>query len=123
MGDAENMQTDQLLAFVVHPEPPPFEVCVNFGVFAGREATPAELDDLAHALLPEIGEVAIVSELRHELAGATEVELHQVRIDVPEEALPENPEQLEELTRRVLLRAELWARTCIEKRHAEVSEL
>ena len=28
------------------------EIRVNFGVFAGREATPAELDDLAHALIP-----------------------------------------------------------------------
>jgi hypothetical protein len=118
-----DVQTDQLLAFVVHTEPPPLEVRVNFGVFAGREATPAELDELARALLPEVAEVAVVSELRHELAGATEVELHQVRIEVPDESLPENPEQLEELTRRVLAETQRWARACIAERHAEVSDL
>jgi hypothetical protein len=31
-------------------EEPGFEVRVNFGVFAGRHATPAEIDELAAAL-------------------------------------------------------------------------
>ena len=45
------------------------EVRVNFGVFAGRRATPAEIDELAKALLPKVGEVAIVAEERHEIGG------------------------------------------------------
>jgi hypothetical protein len=42
------------LAFIVdRPDPPTIEVRVNFGVFAGRAATPAEIDRLAGWLLEE----------------------------------------------------------------------
>ncbi len=46
-------------------EPPAIEVRVNFGVYAGREATLAEIDRLAAWLLDEVGEVSIISEQRH----------------------------------------------------------
>jgi len=72
------------------PEPSALEVRVNFGVFAGREATPAELDDLGRAVIAEVGHVTIVSEHRHELGGQTETSLHQVRIDVPRNVLPDD---------------------------------
>ena len=41
------MAANPTLAFAVHEHAPPaLEVRVNFGMFAGREATPAEIDDL-----------------------------------------------------------------------------
>ena len=44
------------LAFIATPQARAgLEIRVNFGVFAGREATSAEIDDLADSLLPEIG--------------------------------------------------------------------
>jgi hypothetical protein len=63
------VSTDELIAFVAAAEPGALEIRVNFGVFAGREATAAELDELAHALLPAVGEVTVVAEERHELGG------------------------------------------------------
>ena len=69
-------------------EPPHIEIRINFGVFAGREATPAELDDLGRVVLAEVEHVTLVSEHRHELGGHTETSLHQVRMDVPRDVLP-----------------------------------
>ena len=60
------MKLEPAIAFVSEiSEPPGLEIRVNFGVFAGREATPAEVDELAKALVPEVGEVSIVAEQRH----------------------------------------------------------
>jgi hypothetical protein len=97
---------------VIHAEPSDFEVRVNFGMLAGREATRAELDDLAARLLPLLGSVSIVAERRQETDGHAEIEVHQVRIDVSED------DPLED----VVAIAELWAEACFESRHAEVSE-
>ena len=75
------MGTEPQLAFYQRlPEPPGLEVRVNFGVFAGRAATAAEIDDLAQGLLSKVGEVSIVAEDRHEIGEESEASLHQVRI-------------------------------------------
>ena len=112
------------LAFAVQQhEPPALEVRVNFGVFAGRDATPAEIDDLASALLEQVGAVSIVSEERHEIDEHSEASIHQVRIEIGAESLPREPEALEQLGGRVVATAEQWATACIAERHAEVSEL
>ena len=99
------------------------EIRVNFGVFAGREATPAELDELGHTLRREVSHVAIVAEHRHELDGITETSLHQVRVDVPAESLPGDRVEAEWMRDRLVRLAESWARGCIDDRHAEVIEL
>jgi hypothetical protein len=112
------------LAFCVREvEPPGIEVRVNFGVFAGRGATPAEIDDLAAALLPKVGEVSIVAEQRHEIGEGTEASLNQVRIEVAPDHLPENEHELDVLCGRLVEAAETWARACIAERHAEIHEL
>ena len=105
------------------PEPPGIEVRVNFGIFAGRAATPAEIDDLAQALLPKVGEVAIVAEDRHEIGEDSEAALHQVRIEVEPEYIPEDEHEADVLAGRIVEAAESWARNCVADRHAEVSEL
>jgi hypothetical protein len=105
------------------PEPAQFEIRINFGVFAGREATPAELDELGRAVIAEVGHVTLVSEHRQELGGQTETSLHQVRMDVPRELVPDDTVEAESLRRRLLGLAEEWARSCIDVRHAEVIEL
>ncbi|MDP9491925.1 MAG: hypothetical protein M3P42_06960 [Actinomycetota bacterium] len=118
------MSTNPAIAFAVHEhEPPALEVRVNFGVFAGREATPAEIDDLATSLLEQVGAVSIVAEDRHEIDGHSEASIHQVRIEIDTDALPTDRQQLEELGVRVVVAAEQWAAACIAERHAEVSEL
>ena len=110
------------LAFAVHEhEPPGLEVRVNFGIFAGREATPAEIDDLATQLLEKVGSVSIVSEERHEIDSHSEAAVHQVRIEVDSESLPEDRSRREELAGRLVETAERWAHACIAERHVELT--
>jgi hypothetical protein len=109
------------MAFAVHHhDPPRIEVRVNFGVFAGRDATPAEIDRLAEWLLDEVGEVSIISEERHEIDSRGEASVHQVRIEVSTEAT--TGEAADEVEQRILERAEHWARVCVAERHAEVTD-
>jgi len=97
-------------------------VLVNFGVFAGRGATAAEIDELAQALLPKVGEVSIVAEERHEIGEESEASVNQVRIQVAADQLPDDEHELDVLCGRLVEAAESWARGCISERHAEVFE-
>ncbi|HEY1367445.1 MAG TPA: hypothetical protein VGF23_10040 [Gaiellaceae bacterium] len=116
-------QAQPTLAFpVLEHEPPALEIRINFGVFAGRETTPAEIDDLAREVLPEVGEVSIVSEERHEIGMHVEASLHQVRIEVAAEHMPDDVPGREDLCRRLVEKAERWAETCIADRHAELTD-
>src|SRR5947208_12436000 len=107
------------MAFAVHRhDPPAIEVRVNFGVFAGRGATPAEIDRLAEWLLDEVPDVSIISEERHEIDANVEASVHLVRIEVAD-GVPEDREEREALGERILERAEHWARQCVAERHAD----
>jgi hypothetical protein len=111
------------MAFAVQRrDQPAIEVRVNFGVFAGREATPAEIDRLAEWLLDEIGDVSIIAEDRHEIDAHVEASVHQVRIEVAEENIPHGAAR-DDLEQRILARAEHWARRCVADRHADVADL
>jgi hypothetical protein len=117
------MDTEPQLAFYRRsPEPPGLEIRVNFGIFAGRPATAAEIDGLAQALLSKVGEVSIVAEERHEIGGDSEASLHQVRVEVDPEYIPEDEHDADVLAGRIVEAAESWARDCVAERHAEVSE-
>jgi len=107
------------LAFTVpRREPPALEVRVNFGVFAGRQVTPAEIDELGRYLLDEVAAVTIVAEDRHELDRALETSVHMVRIEIADGHLPTNDLDRRRLERTLVERAEHWARGCIAHRHA-----
>ncbi|TML44528.1 MAG: hypothetical protein E6G19_08470 [Actinobacteria bacterium] len=117
------MDKDPQLAFYHRlPEPPGLEVRVNFGIFAGRPATAAEIEELAQALLTKVGEISIVAEERHEIGEGSEASLHQVRIDVDPEYLPEDEHETDVLAGRIVEAAESWARDCVAERHAEIAE-
>jgi hypothetical protein len=118
------MRVEPELAFCVREvEPPGVEVRVNFGVFAGRAATPAEIDDLAKSLLPKIGEVSIVAEERHEIAESSEASLNLVRVEVAPEQLPDDEHELDQLCGRLVEAAERWAQGCIAERHVDTADL
>ena len=107
------------LAFAVPAhEAPSIEVLVNFGVFAGRAATPAEIDRLATWLLDEVGEVSNIAEERHEIDAHGEAAVHQVRIQVDGDGGPTRGD----LEGRIVERAEHWARSCVAERHAELTD-
>ena len=118
------MRVEPQIAFCVRDvEPAGVQVRVNFGVFAGRRATPAEIDELAKALLPKVGEVAIVAEERHEIGEDSEASLNQVRIEIAPDQLPEDDRELDVLCGRLVEAAEQWANACVADRHADVAEL
>ena len=110
----QDRDLDRVIAFATSPDTPPLEVRVNFGMFAGREATPAEIDELARDLMPQVGDVTIVREERHEISGHSEGSVQQVKIELPDGD--------SDLVHRVIEIAERWASACIAERHAEVSE-
>jgi hypothetical protein len=112
---------DELLAFVAPPhDGSGLEIRVNFGVFAGREATPAEIDELAGAIVPSVGEVTIVAEQRHEISDEVEASLHQVRVEVAPRNLPRDLDDRGTLAEELLEVCEGWARRAIEMRHVEL---
>lgn len=103
------------LAFVAEPEvPPDLEIRVNFGMFSGREATLAELDELAQDLLELLPHVTIESVRRHEVDREVEAALHQVKVEVRGDGLPAD---------RLLARVDAWAHRCIQERHAEIADV
>jgi hypothetical protein len=89
------------------------EIRVNFGVISGREATAAEIEELARELHQRVSTFSIVAEQRYEFAGDAEAAVHQVRIET-EEAIDE------ELRGRLLEIADRWAHACAAERHIDV---
>jgi hypothetical protein len=109
-----DITVDPAIAFRVGPhDDPALEVRVNFGMFAGRHATPAEIDDLAHALRGLVGMFTIVAEQRHEFGGDVEAALHQVVIEVSREPAGAAPD---ELCERIVAAADAWTSACIAAR-------
>lgn len=96
-----------------HDEPG-IEVRINFGVFAGRHATPAEIDELALALRGLVPAFAIVAENRHEFGGVVEASVHQVVVEVPQENAGAEPDVV---AQQIVLTANGWALECMASRH------
>jgi hypothetical protein len=104
---------------------PAIEFTVNFGVFAGREVSRRELERLSHALLPLVRSVSIAAEQRLEVGTDAAVALHQVRVEIANDALPED-EDVEALRSRIAQTVEEWLNSCLtavsgqELTHAEL---
>jgi hypothetical protein len=114
MGAERGLISDAIAFCVRDPETGAADVRVNFGVFAGRNATQAEIDDLARALQREVESFSIVAEERHEFGEASEASVRQVVI----EAGTADSERC----KRIVRLAEAWAADCIHSR-SELGEL
>jgi hypothetical protein len=123
LGNRAEMHVEHTIAFAADHEETGLEIRVNFGIFAGRDATSAELEDLGKLLVPEAGAVSIIAEERHELSDGAEVVLHQVRVAVPPERVPANDAERRAFRDKLVGLAEIWARRCIHERHAGITEL
>lgn len=108
------MDSDEAIAFVQPSADGALQVTVNFGVLAGRTATPAELEELGRRLVEETGDVSVISEERFELGPHSEAEVHQVRIELGGGSLDAD------LRARVVAAAEGWARSCATDRHLDI---
>lgn len=114
---------ESLIAFAVREDRRKrLEIRVNFGVFAGREAMLAEIEALGAELQAELGTIEIVSEHRYEFGAGVEAEVHQVRIEVPDERVPLDEYGAGELAGRLVSIADRWAQACIADRRVEISE-
>lgn len=112
------------LAFVAEPtDAPDIEIRVNFGVFAARDATNAEIEELARDLLAVLARASIVSLRRHELDREHEATIHQVKVEAAARDALAGGDDLAALRTRVLEIVDAWARRTIEFRHAEVAEV
>jgi hypothetical protein len=98
---------DPAFSFVVDGDDG-FAIVVNFALYAGREATRAELDRLADTLLERVSALELVSEQRVEVDRGGRASVYLVRVELPAEAAAERAE-LTELVER-------WARDCIAER-------
>lgn len=105
---------DDAIAIAQPSDDGALQVSVNFGILAGRTATPAELEELGRRLVAETGEVTVIAEERFELGTHSEAELHQVRIELEGSPLDDD------LRARVVATAERWARSCAADRHIDV---
>jgi hypothetical protein len=86
------------------------DIRVNFGMFAGRDATQAEIDDLAKTLLNDLESVTIVAEQTTIADRDMEASVHQIRIDLGDGTDPQLPLKV----------AAEWAEACIAERHLEL---
>ena len=122
MEDQLTPEQEPLLVFA--PEPPALpalELCVNFGLFAGREVTAAEIDELARELLSKVARVSIVSERHYEIGADAEGAVHQLRVQIGAHALGSEPD-LAELRGRLLELTERWATACIATRNRDAND-
>ena len=117
MGTPRGIVEPAIAFCVTEHEEPALEVRVNFGVFSGRQATPAEIDHLARALHDRLESFTIVAEERHEFAGDVEASIHQVVIEVAPEYAGED---VDALCNRVIEIADAWAGDCFADRHVDL---
>ena len=111
---------DPAIAFrVAAQEGPALEVRVNFGVYTGRNATPAEIDDLARSLRTHVPTFTIIAEERHQFGDDMETSLHQVMIEVDTQSAGDLSDDVCE---RIVELAGRWAADCIAAR-SELGEL
>jgi hypothetical protein len=87
------------------------ELVVNFGVYAGREATPAEVERLARTYLADVDPLEVVCEQRYEFAGGAEATVYRIRVSAPRAG-----DRAEELREAVAA----WAADCIDERRPPV---
>jgi len=100
--------TDSTLIFTSETHGRPAVVC-NFGVHAGREATPAEIERLGALLRHEVESFEIAGEHRYRFDSERSAAVYQVRVELPAET---DPVRIPAVAGTV----ETWAHDCLAER-------
>jgi hypothetical protein len=98
---------------------PGLRIRINFGVFAGRQATPAEIDRLAERLLEGLDSVTIVAEERHEIGHRVEASVEQICFELTSEQVLASGLERAAIEERLIAQANAWALACIADRHLD----
>ena len=116
------MDVEPVAAYVSHDSP--LELTVNFGIFAGRETSRADIDRLGEMLLAFVSGVTLFAGHRYEFAqGSAESVAYEVKIHFPPFILPTEKGELEPLVDMLLETARRWARDCAATAPAEGEDL
>ncbi len=99
--------TDPILVFA-EDDSDRQRLVVNFGMFAGREATPAEIERLGETLLEHADSVEVVCEGRYRFDRESAARVYQLRVELPR-ALDASSDEL-------AAPVEDWARECLAER-------
>jgi hypothetical protein len=97
---------DQTFVFTQDTHDGGAEVVVNFGVHAGREATPAEIERLGQELLTHADPVDVVCERHYRFDSEMGASVYQVRVETT------GSEPTDALVHTV----DAWARDCVAER-------
>jgi hypothetical protein len=113
------MEIDAPVAFATSDRTSPaIQIRVNFGIVAGREATPAEIDTLARNLLQIVKDVSIIAEQHYEIGHGGEAVVHLINVEVDLKDLRDSSVDVGVVTSELIDAATHWAEACAEERHA-----
>ncbi len=84
------------------------ELVVNFAVYGGREATPAEIERLGERLLTLVDEVEVICETRYRFDRERAATVYQVKVELPPGAAGAGDE--------IHAAVDEWATDCIAER-------
>jgi hypothetical protein len=116
------VNVDPIAAYVSNESP--LELTVNFGIFAGRETSRADIDRLGEMLLALVSGATLFSGRRYEFAqDAAESAAYEVKIQFPPFILPTEKGELEPLVEMLLETVRRWARDCAATPPAEGEDL
>jgi hypothetical protein len=116
------MDTEPTIARVSQESP--LELTVDFGLFAGRDASHDDIGRLGEALLGLVSGVTLFVGRRYEFAHeAAEVAAYQVEIRFPTYILPTEPAEHDALVGKLLEAASTWAHECAATPPAEGEDL
>jgi hypothetical protein len=93
---------------------PSIQVLVNFGVFTGRDATRPEVERLVEALLERVPVATVTVQQRYEPSAELSLGLHEVLIEVFEDAAVESGHDFDVLRALIVADAERWVEGCRE---------
>ena len=94
---------------------PSIQVLVNFGVFTGRDATRPEVERLVESLLERVPDATVTVQQRYEASAELTLGLHEVLIEVFEDAAVDSGHDFEVLRALIVADAERWVDGCRER--------
>jgi hypothetical protein len=112
---------DPVVTYETRPAPA-LQFLVNFGVFTGREATRLDIRKLSGALLGLLPAVTVLSEDRFEVGDQSRALVHEVRIEVGQDALPSDETDIEALRAELTEVIRNWAHACVTGFAGELTE-